>query len=105
MTRPLAQKLGIKPSACLLLLNASPDYAALLEPLPEGVLLHSQPSGIYDVVQLFVSSKAELAEYAAIALQALKPVGLLWFAYPKKSSGIKPTSLAMQAGMWSQKRD
>lgn len=35
------------------------------------------------------SSKAELAQHRAIALQALKPGGLLWFAYPKKSSGLK----------------
>ncbi|BAU43406.1 DUF3052 family protein [Leptolyngbya sp. O-77] len=40
-------------------------------------------------MQLFVSSKADLKEHLAIAQQALKPGGLLWFAYPKKSSGVK----------------
>jgi hypothetical protein len=89
MARTLAQKLGIKPGAHLLLLNAPADYATRLEPVPEGATLHTQPSGTYDFVQLFVRSRADLAEHLAIALQALKPGGLLWFAYPKKSSGVK----------------
>lgn len=85
MTRTLAQKLDIKPSARWLLLNVPADYASRLEPVPEGTTLHRQPSGTYDFVQLFVSSTAELAEHLAIALQALKPGGLLWFTYPQKA--------------------
>ena len=40
-------------------------------------------------VQLFVYNKANIDAHATTAMQALKPGGLLWFAYPKKSSKVK----------------
>lgn len=38
---------------------------------------------------MFVQSKADVDQYAPVAGQAAKPNGLLWFAYPKKTSAIK----------------
>jgi hypothetical protein len=89
----LAKKLGVKPGQCLLLLHAPSGYRERLGPLLDGVELveaaEDAPSGAFDAVHLFVGGKAELdrlAPGALAALAALRPGGLLWIAYPKKSA-------------------
>ena len=62
--KSLLAKLGIKPSASVLLVGAPPGYAKMLGPLPEG----------------------------AVAAKALQPAGTLWVSWPKKASGV-PTDL------------
>jgi hypothetical protein len=44
---------------------------------------------VFDFVQLFVRSIAELEELAPSALKSINFDGLLWFCYPKQSSKIK----------------
>ena len=53
---PLAKKLQIKPNHRVLLLSAPADFAARLEPLPDGVTLSTSTRGKqkFDVVHLFV---------------------------------------------------
>lgn len=43
----------------------------------------------YDEALAFVHTKAELNKVFPIVMKALKPDGLLWIFYPKKSGGIK----------------
>lgn len=86
---PLAKKLLIKPGTGLLLLNAPPDYGDLLGELPEGVRVADAPGGTFDVVHLFVNDRAELERFAGVAMESTKPKGVLWIAYPKKSSKVK----------------
>lgn len=86
---PLVKKLLIKPGHRVLVLNAPEGFVKMLAPLPDGVTLEQQPNGTYDCVQLFVTAKVDLERDAAKAIKALKPDGLLWIAYPKKSSKIK----------------
>ncbi len=45
--------------------------------------------GSYEAVLLFVQQASELAQLAPQAVALLQPEGILWVAYPKKSSGIK----------------
>lgn len=86
----LVKKLGIKPNFKLLILNAPQGYEQLLGTLPESATLKFSADGDkFDHVQLFVKSKADLEQHAQTALQAVKPGGMLWMAYPKKSSKIK----------------
>ena len=85
----LIKKLGVKPGQKLLVMNPPPDYIKKLGELPEGTEISTAPEGAFDFVQLFVRKKADIEEQASIAIQALKLGGLLWFAYPKKSSGVK----------------
>ena len=85
----LAKKLGLKPGKRALILNAPDGYRALLEPLPEGVDLTTTPDGTFDFVQLFAKNKADLAEYTPAALAAVQPGGMLWIAFPKKTSKIQ----------------
>lgn len=93
----LVKKLLIKPGYQLLIMNAPDGFTQRLEPLPEGARLYISPGGRFDEVLVFAGSQAELNRYAPVALQAVKPSGLLWFAYPKKTSKIK-TDISRDAG-------
>jgi hypothetical protein len=88
---PLAKKLGIKAGYKLLILDAPPGYQELLGALPDRTetFTTAQVSITYDFVQLFVRSVAELEAQARVAIDAVKPNGLLWISYPKKSGKIK----------------
>ena len=85
----LSKKLGIKPGQQLLVINAPPHYIQEPGELPEGSGISTIPQGVFDFVQLFVRDRADVEQHATSAMQALKPGGLLWFAYPPKSSGVK----------------
>ncbi|MEJ8758425.1 YdeI/OmpD-associated family protein [Pontibacter sp. H259] len=87
----IAQKLQLKAPYNLLLLNAPANLKSEFE--QEGCQITEAATTTteraYDVVQLFVTTKSELDALAPQAVAALKPNGILWVAYPKKSSGIK----------------
>lgn len=84
----LIKKLGIKPKQRIIILNAPEGYHELLDSLPSDVELVTTLDGPFDLVHLFVKNRAEVDQFAPMAMQAVKPGGLLWIAYPKKSSGI-----------------
>ena len=93
----LAKKFQIKAGMSLLVLNAPGDFPAMLAPLPTGVTVATSGSGPFDAVHCFARNSTELERYAPVALAALKPDGMLWFAYPKGTSGI-PTDLSRDNG-------
>jgi hypothetical protein len=93
----LTKKLGLKPGWRALILNAPDGYRALLDPLPEGVDLTATPDGTFDFVQLFAKNKADLAAYAPAAMAAVKPGGMLWISFPKKTSKIQ-TDISRDTG-------
>lgn len=91
---PLLKKLGMKPDQKMLILNAPEGYTATLGTLPEGSEVKTDAGSdenekTSDFVQVFLYRKADLDRYAAIAMQVLKPRGLLWFSYSKKSSKVE----------------
>lgn len=86
---PLTKRLGIKPKQRVLVLEAPEGYWEQLGELPDDVDLKTSADGQFDVVQAFVQSKADVERLGPTALEALKPGGVLWFTYPKKSSKIK----------------
>ena len=85
---PLVKKLVIKPHYRMLLLNAPEGYHEQLGTLPEGVEVFTHGKGPFDVVHLFVQQRAELEDQAPAAIEAVKPDGLLWISYPKKTSKV-----------------
>jgi hypothetical protein len=100
---PLLKKLGVKPGYRVLVLNAPDGYLDQLTPLPEKAELATKGKGPFDVVQLFVKNKAQVDRDAAKAIQAVRPRGLLWIAYPKKSSKVE-TDISRDVGWEAMKR-
>jgi len=97
-SQTLSKKLGLKPGYRVLTLSAPNGILRLLEPLPEGVTIEKQARpGAFDAVILFAVDKAALDAQLDSGLSALKPGGMFWAAYPKKSSKIK-TDLSRDEG-------
>jgi hypothetical protein len=86
--RPVAAKLGIRSGFSVRLIAPPTDCAALLGPMPTDATLHSGGAGPFDAVILFVPTTETLTTHSANAVAALKPGGLLWLAYPKKTGAI-----------------
>ena len=89
---PLAKKLGIKPGSRLLLVGAPAGYVTLLEPLPEGIQLDTQLSEATDIAQIFVVRREELQQLLTSYRNKLKPNGVIWVSWPKKSARV-PTDI------------
>ncbi|MEJ8803747.1 YdeI/OmpD-associated family protein [Pontibacter sp. H249] len=87
----LGRKLQLKLGASLLLINAPEHIADALAAEGYTFANAAEPPhvGIYDAVQLFVRNIEELNQLVPQVVPLLKPKGLFWIAYPKKSSGIK----------------
>jgi len=84
---PLVKKLGIKAGFNVALVNAPSDFVVKLD-LPPEVTINSRSRKPLDFVLLFVKSEKELkASFSAHAAR-LNPSGMLWVAWPKKSSGV-----------------
>jgi len=89
---PLAKKLGFKEGTTVLLVDAPEGFPALLEPLPDGVQFLSRLSEAPDIVHVFATQKAELAGTLMGYRKALKPTGVVWVSWPKKSAKV-PTDI------------
>ncbi len=103
-SKSVSAKLGIKAGYSILIVNAPDRYEETLGELPEGVSVESTAEGPFDMIQTFVRDKADVDDLAAGAIDALKPGGLLWFAYPKKSSKVK-TDISRDSGWESLARE
>ena len=87
--RSLRDKLGLKPGARVLLLNAPPGYVECeLGGLPDGASLLARVVAPLDFVQLFVLRRRDLARRFAPLARALAPGGMLWVSWPKKASKV-----------------
>ena len=84
---PLVKKLGIKSGFSVAFVNAPNGFSKGLD-LPTDIEIDSRSRRPLDFALLFVKSEKELrvafSQYAA----RLKPAGMLWVAWPKKSSGV-----------------
>jgi hypothetical protein len=86
---PIAKKLGMKDGMRTLMVNAPAEYEKMLEPLPAGLSISNALKSTYPFVQYFVTSKAELTEFAPQLLMHAAPGAIVWITYPKKTSGVK----------------
>jgi len=98
MAAPLPKRMQLKPGHTVLVVNAPPDYTALLDPLPEGAwLVTDRDLGDVDALHLFVRDQAEVAQHGLMAVAAAEAGATVWIAYPKTSSGL-PTDLTRDRG-------
>jgi hypothetical protein len=84
---PLVKKLGIKPGFNVAFVNAPRNVTESLD-LPSDVTVNSRSRQPLDFVLLFVKREKELKTKFSVYAGKLEPAGLLWVAWPKKSSGI-----------------
>jgi len=89
---PLPNKLGIKENQRLALLNAPKDFLPELGDLPEGTSIVTRVTAPLDLALLFVDRERVLQKQFAQLAKKLSPNGMIWIAWPKKSSGV-PTDL------------
>jgi hypothetical protein len=86
--KSVAQKLMIKAGHKVLFVNAPEGYEEILGKLPEGVEVLQDMTKDTDLIQVFISSQAELEAHLKILPPLLKPTGILWVTYPKGTSKI-----------------
>lgn len=84
----LAGKLGIKEGHRVALVNAPRSFAQELGPLPEGVSIVQGLQPSLNLILFFAASESELTRRFAGLARRLVPDGMLWVAWPKKSSGV-----------------
>jgi hypothetical protein len=85
---PLPRKLGIKPEARVLLIDAPDAFEHLLDPLPAGAHLSRTPRGTFNLVLLFASSREDLVRHFDSSTALIASKGHLWIAWPKKTSRL-----------------
>jgi hypothetical protein len=86
--RSLAQKLGIKAGSVVALVNAPDNYDKLLGVLPEGVTVVGEPKKDVEFIQVFVTRRNGLENQVLKLKDRLKPDGMLWISWPKRSSKL-----------------
>lgn len=84
---PLIDKLGIKAGKRLQFVSEPKEFTGLLGELPDGVRFATR--GSLDFAILFVKTRSELGKRFGPLRDRLEPNGMLWVAWPKKTSGVK----------------
>ena len=85
---PLPKKLGIKEQSRIAFVNAPKDFQSYLGPLPPSVEVVNRIAKPLDLVLLFVTSERALTKDFAKLAEKLTTNGMIWIAWPKKSSGV-----------------
>jgi hypothetical protein len=80
---PLPKKLGIKDDASAAILNAPPGYAKSL-----GLKAVTELTADLDFIQFFTKSRAELEKQLPRLRKSIKPDGMIWISWPKKSAKV-----------------
>jgi hypothetical protein len=90
--KPVVQKLGIRPGFCIFVVDAPAAYRDIVGKLPAQVRVVTRPTGAVDMVHVFTTEAAALGDKLRAYRKAIKPDGMIWVSWPKKSSGV-PTDL------------
>lgn len=86
---PLVKKLGIKEGSRIALVNAPKDFQVTLEDLPATVKFMKPATRSLDLILFFVLAERILARDFPKLAARLTSNGMIWIAWPKKSSGVK----------------
>lgn len=85
---PLIQKLGIKAGFQIHVANEPKAYWDWISPLPEKVAAKKAGSKDLDFIHLFVTQRKEYEKEVLRHKRSLKPDGMIWISWPKKSSKV-----------------
>src|SRR5437867_9255679 len=84
---PLIKKLGITPDSRILFVSAPKNFRPLLGSLPNEVKVRRE--GTLDFAILFVKDSSALAKRFPELRDRLETNGMLWVAWPKRTSGVE----------------
>ena len=92
---PLAKKLGIKEGMTVVTVDPPENYAALIDPLPENVVLEegtlatARVSALEaDILHIFTNTRDGLFRGLADARTLIKQNGTIWVSWYKKASKL-----------------
>jgi len=83
---PLPQKLGLKSGMRFIALNAPPELDVILAGAPDLMRLARVTS--FDCALVFAKTERALATAFAKLSSKLVDTGMIWIAWPKKTSGV-----------------
>jgi len=86
---PLVKKLGIKPGFEVAFVNAPVDFVKQLDLPPQVNLRSLWKSKDLDFILIFVKRHKILTTAFAQYSQKIKPNGMLWVLWPKKTSRVQ----------------
>ena len=86
--KPLIRKLGIKEDSRVRLVNAPDGFQEELGELPDGAGISTRSNKPFNVVLLFAKSEATLKKEFSKYAEKIARDGMIWVAWPKKSSGV-----------------
>jgi hypothetical protein len=89
---PLAQKLGFKPGATVIVIDAPDNYQKLLGRFARDLKFTNHPARDSEFVHLFATRRAELAQQLRHLRKQITETAMVWVSWPKKSSGV-PTDI------------
>ena len=92
---PLAKKLGIKESSRIALVNAPEGFPKQLGTLPANAQIVTRLLKPLDIILLFTDVEKTLVKDFRLLAKKLSTNGMIWIAWPKKSSGV-PTDLSFE---------
>ena len=85
---PLPRKLGVKENQRIALINEPSNFQNLLGTLPPNTQVVKRLTAPLDLVLLFVQTERSLAKQFAGITKKIATNGMVWVAWPKKSSGV-----------------
>lgn len=86
---PLQRKLGIKKNFNIGVVDAPANLVRLLGDLPENAHIVSRLKKDLDIAMLFVADEKSLRRWFRPLAEKIKSNGMIWVAWPKKSSMVK----------------
>jgi len=85
---PLAKKIGIKEGSRVALVNAPKDFQFEPKELPDNVEFIKGSAKSLDIILYFVTTERALTKDLSKLAARLTANGMIWIAWPKKSSGV-----------------
>ena len=85
---PLPKKLGLREGSRIALINAPKDFDRELGELPNNARIVTRVTKPLDIVLLFVVTERALVRDFLKLAERLAANGMIWVAWPKKSSGV-----------------
>jgi hypothetical protein len=86
--KAVVQKLGVKPGFRIFAAGLPVAYSDVVGKLPADVTIVSRLKAPLDMVHVFATDAAGLAEKLRSYREAIVPDGMIWVSWPKKASGV-----------------